>query len=833
MKNLDLVVVAALLHDIGKFAQRARSQKDSSIRDSYCPINWRTKKHSHAHVLYTYPFITNHLKLPDELVGRRQDIAHLASCHHKPANLISEKALTRGDCLSAGLDRAQEERKRKYGNYLSTRMLSIFHQVAFRKKTIEGSIFDYPYYPLKEIGERPFATTLKDSRATRYKKIFDSFVNDVNKLPQNMGTRHYVSSLMSLLEKHTWCIPSSTWGTVPDISLYDHAVTTAAIAQALYVFHENVGGFPGEDKDKKKFILFGGDLSGIQDYIFDLEKSNSAGVAKIFRARSLYLQVIMRSVIATLLNHDQLDLFPVSRIVDAGGRFVLLLPATPTVRELLPKFDKEIQKWFFKTFRGEVSLVCSYATELSENDLVLKQFQKRLDVFLDSIEEAKTRKFNKIFGETKPIIELNYDLYENGACNVCRKEPADPDSMACFEKETGNSISICKVCYQQISFLGKKITDPSVKYIVLSYDEKNDSKEIPLFNGLFMRFVKAMDIGDASAVEIINIRSRDSYSFHPLAGYIPMIGSKDMKRWEEAGLLEETEGVKTYSGDIVKQDMPKTFQILAGESREVTKEEDGHTSISGKCFLAALKADVDNLGIIFSIGLGDNLSVSRFVGLSRMINFFFGEYLVSVIKTRFPDIYVIFSGGDDLFVLGPWPMLMEFASTAKEEFARFVSDNPDIGLSAGIAVVKPVFPVQAIAREAERLLELSKKNVTGQGSKNSVTMFDTTVSWDDFRKLYEEGNWFVDLIRKKKVSIGLIRRLLGYSEDFIAFTQKGKIRQGIYLSHMSYDFARNVNNNFDNNNDEENVKIQGMKQNHFLLEHMKLPVTIALNKTRS
>lgn len=828
MKDLDLVVVAALLHDVGKFAQRARSQKDASLKEKYCPINWLTKRYSHAHVLYTHPFIENALKVPDELAGREQEIAHLASCHHKPDDVIAEKALTRGDCLSAGLDRIGE--KKRYGNYLSTRMLSVFHQIAFCDRKKDDSIFAYPYYPLEEMSERSFPATLKDSRATRYKKIFDAFVNDVNNLPHDMETRHYVSSLVSLLEKYTWCIPSSTWDTIPDISLHDHAVTTAAIAQALYVFHKSAGGLPGTDKVEKKFILFGGDLSGIQDYIFGLEKSHSAGVAKIFRARSLYLQVIMKSVITSLL--DRLKLNSVARLVDAGGRFVLLLPATPEARDLLLKFEKEVQKWFFDKFHGEVSLVCSYATELSENDLVRMEFQKHLDDFLDSIEEAKTRKFDKIFKETRPVIELNYNLYENGACNVCRKEPADSEAMSCFEKETGNNLNICKTCYQQISFLGKKITDPTVNFIVFSYDSKDSSKEIPLFNGLFLRFEKTVNMGDASAAEIINIRSRDAYSFHSLAGYLPMIGPDDMKRWEKAGLLEETEGVKTHSGDIVKQGMPKTFQILAGESREVTVDEDGQTSISGKSYLAALKADVDNLGIIFSIGFGDNLSVSRFVGLSRMINFFFSEYLVNVIRTRFPDIYVIFSGGDDLFVLGPWPMVLEFASVARDEFARFVSGNPDIGLSAGIAVVKPVLPVQAIAREAERLLDKSKKNVTGQGSKNSVTVFDTTVSWDDFKKLSGEGNWFVDLIRNKKVSIGLVRRLLDYSDDFIAFTKNGEIRRGLYLSHMTYDFARNVSDkNFDS--DEERTKVYGMKQNHFLLEHMKLPVTIALNKTRS
>jgi CRISPR/Cas system-associated protein Cas10 (large subunit of type III CRISPR-Cas system) len=40
-------------------------------------------------------------------------------------------------------------------------------------------------------------------------------------------------------------------------------------------------------------------------------------------------------------------------------------------------------------------------------------------------------------------------------------------------------------------------------------------------------------------------------------------------------------------------------------------------NFTGRSLLSFLKADVDNLGLIFSIGLGDNLSVARLASLSR------------------------------------------------------------------------------------------------------------------------------------------------------------------------------------------------------------------------
>jgi len=57
-------------------------------------------------------------------------------------------------------------------------------------------------------------------------------------LPYNYDFHVYLPSLISVLEKYTWCIPSAIYHTLPDISLFDHSVSTAAIASALYSYHK-------------------------------------------------------------------------------------------------------------------------------------------------------------------------------------------------------------------------------------------------------------------------------------------------------------------------------------------------------------------------------------------------------------------------------------------------------------------------------------------------------------------------------------------------------------------------------------------------------------------
>ena len=92
MYELQQLVLGALLHDIGKFAQRA-SRPKSPDDVGYCPINQQHRP-THLHVLYTDYFIEHDLLLPPELELQRSKLARLAASHHKPAaDEVLEQAL--------------------------------------------------------------------------------------------------------------------------------------------------------------------------------------------------------------------------------------------------------------------------------------------------------------------------------------------------------------------------------------------------------------------------------------------------------------------------------------------------------------------------------------------------------------------------------------------------------------------------------------------------------------------------------------------------------------------------------------------------------------------
>jgi len=822
--QLQLLRAAALLHDIGKFCQRAGKQKSSDQADMYCPTGNHGQP-THQHVLYTDHFIEKQLPLPPELEQHRSRLARLAASHHKPAgDNLEEQALCIADRLSAGSDRKQGEEAD--GDYKSARLLSIFEQVDLQKERTFDELSQGRYHRLEPLSEATAPVTLDDARQTGYEELFTQFSQKLQKLPRDLGTSTYLDALTSLLEEFTWCVPSSTYKSLPDISLYDHAVTTTALAQALFIHASDTGIAPGQQADTaKKFLFVGGDLSGIQNYIFGLDKSHGSGVAKLFRARSFYLQALTRGVILALC--ERLGLSPLARVMDAGGRFLLLVPALDSSKKTLADFEQELQQQMFERFRGQLSLNLDWSVELTERDFDMKHLRHFLDQANDALEARKLRKFDRLFANgIRPVIELDYAAYQDhGDCAVCHARPADSEASEQLRREQGREITICADCAGQIQLIGKRL--PDCRYLV--FDRREGQRTIPLLFGYHLRLEKELKPErDAQAAELVAIRDRGVCAFQPIAAHLPRITQKDLERWQAWGELQKNpEGQTCFGEDPAEKDAPKTFEMLARDSRR----EDGHGQPAGRSFLGAFKADVDNLGLIFSIGLHDRLSLSRFASLSRMLNHFFSEELVRWIKQDWPNLYIIFAGGDDLFLLGPWTELVRFADQLNQRFLNWVANRPGITLSAGITVNRPGLPVHRIAATVEEALENSKHHSSnGQTVKNAVTLFDTTVDWDDFVELRNRGQRLLSWIERGIISHGLVARLLRYGDKARAF-HAGKVEAGIYIAHMRYDFARNLKEEQLTDPDAR-AEILGLPQNRFVLENIRLPVSYALYQTR-
>lgn len=153
----------------------------------------------------------------------------------------------------------------------------------------------------------------------------------------------FAESLYSLLYKYTCNIVSSTIN-LPDVSLFDHLKTTAAIAVCLYYVSVEKGfSSLSEIRNyKKPLLLVGGDISGIQNYIYDILTKSAA---KNLKGRSFYVQLLVDSIIQKLLNH--LGLFSSNIIYSSGGGFYLLAPNSANVKEKIKNATHKIGELIF------------------------------------------------------------------------------------------------------------------------------------------------------------------------------------------------------------------------------------------------------------------------------------------------------------------------------------------------------------------------------------------------------------------------------------------------------------------------------------------------------
>lgn len=101
--------------------------------------------------------------------------------------------------------------------------------------------------------------------------------------------------------------------------------------------------------------------------------------------------------------------------------------------------------------------------------------------------------------------------------------------------------------------------------------------------------------------------------------------------------------------------------------------------------LGILRMDVDNLGRIFQEGFGENRSsFSRYAALSRSFDWFFKGYINTLWKGHFSNsTYIVYSGGDDLFLVGRWNDCIAFAELIRTEFRKYVCENPILRFPAG------------------------------------------------------------------------------------------------------------------------------------------------------
>lgn len=221
------------------------------------------------------------------------------------------------------------------------------------------------------------------------------------------------------------------------------------------------------------------------------------------------------------------------------------------------------------------------------------------------------------------------------------------------------------------------------------------------------------------------------------------------------------------------------------EEGKIITFEDIQTQDEGQNALMTLKGDVDNLGTIFQKGI-EPANIAKMAALSRQMNQFFSLWLPAYCAEFRPNMYTVFAGGDDFFLIGPWHSTQKVAHAMQQAFQKYVAENDKIHFSVGMVMSKSGIPVPRLGDLAEEALEKAKKIDEG---KNAVTIFNRTVKWADWQNLCNLEEEIHRLAEDYKISTSYLYSLIRLCEQA---DNKNNIESTMWRSRFYYRTARYV-----------------------------------------
>ena len=753
-QEFEIVVLGALLHDIGKLVQRANE-------------NPTLKKHTE----WGYEWIQKHF--PDN-PAKFAPIAHHYTKDDDYA-LNNNRGLIwyQADNLAAKERKGKE--KLEEGKWHSEiAMASPFSRINNPQNTDEKP--PLTYLPLKSDGI-PFTLTEEPLCSSKdYRQILSEFERDLNsQTPENKSS---INFLLMLIEKHLKNIPSITMRIYdglkreeikdkhPDLSLFDHLKLTAAIAGCMYHYYSKEFATKWDrnellkdeilnvPKHKRPYLLIGGDISGIQKFIYTI---TSKGALKSLKGRSFYVEFLIEHIISEII--ERLKLTRCNIIFSGGGSFYILSYNTNEAKKTIEIIKKEINDLLFEHFSASLFL------NLETVEFHPDTFQNSQELWPElskKLEESKKRKWNKRL-EDLIVPSMPHSDCLTRYCEVCFREDISLEPVFIGSEQIYEHV--CKPCRIQYE-LGNALKEASKSqdHVIYCFDNKD-------YQAVSKNASNFLPIGNLHYV----ISKRDP-DMDKLAKRVYIINSLDAKKY----------------------DHPHSIYLPAGiyQHRELKELSDATYSF-GISRLAVLRMDVDNLGRIFSSAVPEeHRTFSRMASISRALNDFFKYYLNMIVsgnykngivvhtniadRTTYDDrmLSIVYSGGDDLFIVGHWLEVIEAGVDIKTYFEKYTG-NPFVTLSGGLSINHSEYPIYQYAREAENA-EKEAKNFKEEGEteskKNAITFFKgKPLRWHYIERLKERVTLFEKFLIKeekylrideKRLPKGFFYRLLALARRF-------------------------------------------------------------------
>ena len=720
MEDYKLIDVAygALLHDIGKFYQRTYEKSDLSKRElETTRYHKNGNYHSHLHSGYTSRFLNKYLEMNNEFEKLTSEHHHIDESEHF-LNIIKK-----ADQIASAIDRQDElkdnEAENKKGSFITARLYSVLSEVDFGKEKNDNSIFSLSTRDQMNTPDANFVRKSLKESVDEYKILFDEFADEIEKniyLKKRVNFIAY-NYMYNLLNKYLVTVPASTYGGVKSaVSLFDHLKISSAIASCLY------------DKtcyDQEMFYMLEIDVSGIQSFIYQVVEGSGTkpGLSKALRGRSILVGLITNAISYAFLNEFGLT---VSNILfNTGGGSMILLPYNQSIEKRVMDLSKKIRKSVFDFFQTDITFVNAM---LPVNKKELETFQTDKAIELKSLlGRNKMRKYQDIIDDA----DFFFDKIDfNSKCNTCGRVSK---SEQCF---------ICKM----VEKISQIYTKNESFGIVYDFNKTIDIKNI-----------ETLDLG---FVRLLFINDKSYLIDDEISWYVDSINNFGF-------------GNEIMTANDVPLDKDSNTILSFEKILKLTPEEYGDKK------LAILKMDVDNLGGIFAFGLKASdeprvqRSISKYVTMSRLMEFFFGHEIKNIcrevslkINENIDDkvkngtmFYINYAGGDDLVIIGSAYSIVELALEIHKRFTEF-TNNKNITISGGINFQNDKKPIRFGVQMAEEALSMSK-----DGDKNAITLLNTTVPFVEFEELLVEVKEICKFILEGKLSRTMLFNLMSNIRD--------------------------------------------------------------------
>lgn len=805
------VALAALLHDLGKFHERTglplAGDRDTLI-DLY--------RYSHAaHMAGAWEEVT--ARAPDLLIGDvapfasrsagadiTDSLANAAAAHHRPVTFL-QWIIATADRAASGFERqtfesynadAEGETPTRKNRY-QARLVTLFDQIA-PARPLEHA------YPLAALAPETLfpqaraAIEPRDDAAAQaeYAALWRQFLAALDSIPPSHRSQwplwldHFDAAWLTF----THAIPSATnRGVVPDVSLYDHSKAVAALAVALWRWHHETGDVGAEatarladpqrpDWDKKKLLLIQGDFSGIQDFIFAEGGQTQKAAARLLRGRSF--QVSLLSELAALAVLEALQLPPTSQIVNAAGKFLIVAPNTAASTTALAAVKQRLDQWFLAQTFGESSLQLAWLPACC-NDLTPAKFSRLVGQLFAQLERAKLARFDLAGHDAVTVCKVDFSA---GACVFDGRRPAET---------TVDGLPASCLAADQIA-IGKRLADPAYTRLLIARAGADIWAS---------RNVEPLKL-DYFGYRIAFARGEEEVGrFGDLAARGELLRCWDMTLPSDP----RTPLFNGYARREINAYIPVTGDGKPIDLEQLAQQDGGIRA------LAALKGDVDHLGAIFQQGI-QPYTFARMAALSRQMNAFFAVYLPWLCRSEYPHTYTVFAGGDDFFLIGPWHSTQALARRMREEFHRFVANQPHISFSAGLVLAKPDLPIRQLAREAEARVDEAK-----DAGRDRLSSHGGPAPWSLVAEMAAFEDWLDARAQLDGFSTGFVYRLLALAD----MAQSAKPEDAIWQAWLAYRVRRFVVDKLPKEHrDAAQAEIAGALRQHLM--RGKLAARIAL-----